>query len=143
VLNFENDDFDTEVPVVPRSHQSVRGFAAHKIVGGGDVGEARDVLGGAGGGRSNAAWDEGLDVASGAKALFVYGGHVGAEAPTPKNRRDYPPRFQLAGEEEREIPLCAARPFAGAKGEKKSGCSVRNDGRGGGQAGGETSTPYS
>jgi hypothetical protein len=31
----------------------------------------------------------------------------------------------------REIPLCAARPFAGAKGEKKSGCSVRNDGRGG------------
>jgi len=34
----------------------------------------------------------------------------------------------------REIPLCAARPFAGAKGEKKSGCSVRNDGRGGGMS---------
>jgi hypothetical protein len=31
----------------------------------------------------------------------------------------------------REIPLCAARPFAGAKGKKKSGGSVRNDGRGG------------
>ncbi len=34
-----------------------------------------------------------------------------------------------AGEEKRrEISLCAGRPFAGAKGKKKSPCSVRNDG---------------
>jgi hypothetical protein len=42
----------------------------------------------------------GLGLGSGAEALFVCGGHVGAEAPTPKDRRDYSPRFQLAGEEE-------------------------------------------
>jgi hypothetical protein len=44
------------------------------------------------------------------------------------------------GEEEGgEIPLCAARPFRRSEGvRKKSGCCVRNDGRGEGRKGRKT-----